>query len=640
MKRRNFIQLSATTGLGVSLSSFGIYNAYAHTSKTERSEAYKNLITELLKEWCDGMIATQIIDPSDPKMHGMLQCPACDHVHARIMDAVYPFFYMAKSTGNTKYLDAGIAAFEWGDNVTRADGAWTNELDPKSWDGTTVFGAISLAEALKYHGDLLDEERRKRWWDRLDTAANFIYNRFPRIDSANINYGATTIYAFSLLGRMLDKPEYLQRSKKFASDIKTHITKTNAFIFGEIQGDRKRRSVKGLPGIDLGYNVEESLNSLVLYALHEKDEELLELVNKSLHTHLEFIIPDGGLDNSFGNRMFKWTYWGSRTSDGMQQAFGMMADQNAAFGTAAFKNAELLKRCTKNGLLHGGPHYISHGIKPCIHHTFAHAKPLAAILEHFEQLPKIDTSTPLPRKVADGLQYYEEIDTSLFGRGDWRGTVTAYDSEYHQEIDYRQATGAALSLLYHNRVGLLCAASMAVYKMPEAFNQQPAPGEDIALTPRIECHKGATWYTNLYDLEATFESSDTDELIQYTANVQLKNEDRTIVSETASNFELGYRCSKDMLRIMAKTGEAIAEPTAFVLPIISPTGEKVGRPSPTEITIQKPEGLVSISANVPLKIKEMPKERTFNMVPGLEAVPIMAYFGKKNSAVEITIKII
>ena len=110
--------------------------------------------------------------------------------------------------------------------------------------------------------------------------------------------------------------------------------------------------------------------------------------------------------------MFKWTYWGSRTSDGMQPAFAMMADYNPALGTAAFKNLELLKQCTKDGLLFGGPHYVSHGIVASIHHTFAHAKPLATILDHWEHLPKINKKSPLPRTIANGATYFKELDVS------------------------------------------------------------------------------------------------------------------------------------------------------------------------------------------------------------------------------------
>ncbi len=638
MKRKEFLQLSSLGTAGLTLSMAPWFNSCSDEVTKERSFEFKKLTQELLKDWCDGMIRVQIIDPENPKLHGMLKCPACDEVHGRCMDAVYPLLYMAKTTGNKKYLDAGIAVMEWSKNVSLPNGAWSNDLDPKSWNGITVFGAISLAEALHYHGDLLDEERREHWMDRLASAADFVYKKFPSMDVTNVNYGATTIYALNLIGKMLNKPEYLSRSKELAEAIKTYFTNPNYFLYGEIKPSAHKLSDKGLKGIDLGYNVEESLNNIVLYAVHENDTKFLEILNKSLSTHLEFMLPDGGWDNGWGTRMFKWTYWGSRTCDGSQPALTLMADRNPALGTAAVKYTELLKRCTHNGLLHGGIHYVTHGIKPCIHHTFAHSKPLAHLLDNWDKLPEINTATPLPRYTADGLKYYKEIDTSLFARGDWRGTVTAYDAIY-KDGHYRQATGGAISLLYHNKVGLLLAASMAEYKLVEPLNQQPNPGEDFPFTPRVETRYNGKWYSNIFDRTAVISSDDTDGKIRIDAQCKLKNHNNDVVEETASDYNLTYHASETAIQITATTDQKITSATTFVLPIISPTGELVTQVKPNEITVQKPEGLVRITSNVPLKIKETPKERLFNMVPGAEAIPIIAYFDIKK-VVELTIEII
>lgn len=639
MKRRDFIQLSTITGVGLSLSAASFLSSCAKGVNEIQSSEYKTLVFDLLKAWCDGMIKIQIINPSDPTIHGQFKCPT-GLMHGRIIDAVYPFFCMAKATGEQKYLNAGIAAFEWGKNVTKANGAWTNDLDPKSWDGTTVFAAVALAETLNFHGDLLDETTRKRWYKRLEQAIEFVYNRFPIVGNSNINYSATTIYALHLIGKLLNNPKYLVRSKDMVTQIKSHFTEPNALLFGEIQNKNKKAlSPKGLPGIDLGYNVEESLNNLVMYALDANDEEFLQLLKKSLNSHLQFILPDGGIDNSFGNRMFKWTYWGSRTSDGMQPAFTFMAGENPALGTATFKNTELLKQCTKDGLLYGGLHYVSHGVEASVHHTFAHAKPLATILDHWNHLPKIDTSAPLPRAVADGETYYKELDVSLFGKSDWRGTVSAYDSIYSTRNDVRQATGASLSTLYHMKVGLLCTTSLAKYKLLEAHNQQEQPGEDFALTPRIETFKDEVWYTNLFDLEATFKSKDETKRLEYYAKVQLKNEAFEAVTETASNFNLSYTATSEKLEILATTSEDIKAPTTFILPIVSPTGEKVTQVSEHEVTIEKPDGTVKITSSAAIKIKDTPKGRLFNMVPGVEAVPLIMSFEDKNQ-VKITIEVI
>ena len=640
MKRRNFIQLSTIGGVGLTLPFSGLLNSCS--THLEHSLEFKKLAFGLVEEWCDGMIKMQINNPSNLDEHGALGCPSCSHIHGRCMDAVYPFLYMADKTGDAKYTNAAKLVMMWAENnVSQANGAWTVIKNPKSWKGITVFGAIALAEALHYHGHVLDSATKTAWTERLEKAGQYIYKTFT-ISFTNINYGGTAIYGLDLIGDVIGNTAFKEKSKTLAGQVKEYFTKNEGLLFGECKPDSKKLSAKGLQGVDLGYNVEETLNSIVMYALKTKDEELLNIVTKSLNSHLEFMLPDGAWDNSWGNRMYKWSYWGSRTCDGSQPAFGMMAHINSAFGTAAVKNTELLKRCTADGLIHGGPHFISAGIAPCIHHTFTHAKPLTSLLDHWDHLPEINTNTKLPRTTADGLTYFKDLDVHLFARGDWRGTVSAYDAEYHYKYDYRQASGGALGVLYHNKVGLLCAASMAVYHLVEKNNQQVQPGKDIALTPRIETFKDEVWYTNLYDLPATVKSKDINGEIELLANVQLKDVHRKVVEQTASKFEITYKNTIDAMKIEVQTNQAITNPTAFVLPIVSQSAEKITKVSANKITIFKPDGLVTIESSVAIKIKEIsgnPSNRTFNMVPGVEALPIEVFFKEGQKHLQITITV-
>ena len=92
MKRRDFIQLSTATSLGLSLYATGVLTACGNALNEEQSVAYKKLIFALLQDWCNGMLQVQIIKPSDPTLHGLFDCPACTTIHARVMDADYPFF--------------------------------------------------------------------------------------------------------------------------------------------------------------------------------------------------------------------------------------------------------------------------------------------------------------------------------------------------------------------------------------------------------------------------------------------------------------------------------------------------------------------------------------------------------------------
>lgn len=585
-------------------------------------DLFRPLITKLLKDWCDGMLRVQIDDPANPARHGALDCPACDKIHGRCIDAVYPFLHVAHATGEQKYLDAGIAVFEWGTNVSLPDGSWTVIQDPTSWRGVTVFGAIAVAEALKFHGSLLDSATRTRWLDRLGRATEYIYENFDTKFS-NINYASTGTYALHLIGEMLDRPNYVARSRALADQVKEFLTEPHKLIYGEGM-PTGRKSGRGLRAVDLGYNIEESLNNLVMYALREKDDELLHLLTQSLEGHLEFILPDGGWDNSWGTRQFKWTYWGSRTSDGCQQALGLMAGVNSAFGTAAYRYTRLLQDCTHDGLLYGGLHYRTHDLKPCIHHTFVHAKPLAYLLDHGSEIPSIDGSAPLPRAVADGVKFFPEISVWLAARGPWRATVSSYDWIYRPGV--QQATGGALSLLWHDDLGPIMAASMARYMLVETNNQQPNPdGEDIALTPRLEITHDGEWYSNLYDLTAKVEFADADGVIDFHVIAQLQNEDRATLA-SSSDYEIDYRLDAGGVEIRARSAVGVVPdgPVTLVLPILSPSGERVTQTSSNRIEISKPNGTVVVEANVALVIRKTKRDRAFNMVPGAQAVPIEA----------------
>jgi len=117
MKRRIFLQSSTAASLGLLLPIVGCRQESSEIS--EKETAYQELVFVLLKDWCDGMLKLQINKPEDSAIHGALDCPACNKIHGRCMDAVYPFMYMADKTGEKKYMNAAIEVMEWSKNVTR-----------------------------------------------------------------------------------------------------------------------------------------------------------------------------------------------------------------------------------------------------------------------------------------------------------------------------------------------------------------------------------------------------------------------------------------------------------------------------------------------------------------------------------------
>ena len=581
------------------------------------------------------MIRDQVNNENDPITHGTLYCHACQTVHGRANDAVYPFMYMADATGEKKYLDAALNLLNWSVNVDGPKGSWTNDINPKSWNGITVFGAIALGEALHHHGHLLSSEDKKKWDDRLKEAIEFVYNRFD-MHFSHVNYRFTAVYALYFLGEYFNEEKYVKRSEEFASLIPSYLTEPNKLIFGEDKPDNDK-SAKGLYPIDIGYNVEETLNGVVQYAILKKDEKLLELLTASMNGHLEFMLPDGAWDNSFGTRQNKWTYWGSRTTDGCQPAFSLMADRNPAFGTAAILSTELLERCTVNGLLAGGLHYESHGIKPCIHHTFSHAKNLAFVLDNIEATKSVNREKPIPRSVHNGVKHFPELDVWLGARGPWKSTVSSYDQIWKKKYSVA-GTGGALNVLWHEKVGPLFTASMAEYLMVEPNNQQPQPEVDFCITPRIERFVDNVWYTNIHDLKAVVNFKDEDGVIDFRINTNLTNREKEIVS-VDSEFKLNYLFDKDKTTIKAKRTHKKENGDTLVLPIISKSGEKIEQPLKNKLKIHKKEGIVTVTSNVSIKIKEIEKERIFNQVPGMEVLPLLISFPENATEISCSIEV-
>jgi len=582
------------------------------------------------------MLAHQIDDPDDPTQHGALYCAAEQRIHGRCMDAVYPFIHRYRHTKDEKYLTAARNVLGWAEaNVAQDDGSWTVMPNPKTWRGISVFGAIALAETLHHHGDILPAELREEWTERLSRVGEYLLANFD-LTFTNINYGFTALHAFVLIGDVLEDEKYGARARVLGKDAKNWFTEPNGLLFGEGKPSAGF-SPKGHHPVDLGYNVEESLNGVVHYALHVGDEELLELLTKALSGHLEFMLPDGGWDNSWGTRQQKWSYWGSRTTDGSQPAFAMMADRNPAFATAAIRTTELLASCTSSeGLIYGGLHYAEHGVGPCMHHTFAHAKSLAALLDGAAELTALKPTAPLPRAVADGVKHFPEVDVWLLARGPWRATVSSYDFIYKKHCF--AATGGAPGMIWHEAVGPLFVASMAEYILVEKFNQQPDPDdEEFALTPRLETTIDGVWYTNLHDLDARVKTDDNAGKIMVDAEVQLLDKEQQPPPAEAISRTINYRIDERTVTFSVPPGPATEGGLRLVLPLVSASTDRVQRIDKKTIHVIKPGGRVVMRGTGPLLIRETKRERVFNMVPGVQALPVYFEVGEEGVSCRVTV---
>jgi hypothetical protein len=599
----------------------------AGSTSSAPQTAEKKLYSETLQSWCDGLLAHQVTGLADPALRGGLLCPACGLIHGRCGDAVYPLLRVAHSTGDQKYLRAALLVHEWSERtVSRADGSWINDVSLSTWQGITVFHAIALAEALEHHGSILDAATRRQWTDRLARAAKFL-DGFISIETGNINYPVTSSLAFALCGQVLGDEHYTERGRKLAHTALDYFS-PNGFLCGEghpLKGVTK----KGCRPVDLGYNVEESLPSLALYALLTHDQPVLDQVIAAMKTHMEFMLPNGAWDNSWGTRNYKWSWWGSRTSDGCQPGFVLLAGHEPKFREAARRNLELMAACTHDGLLYGGPDYFEHGDLACIHHTFTHAKALATVLDRASFSAETAKRPTLPRDEAYGLKTFPEIGTRLAAIGPWRATVTENDWEYVEHVQAGgggagggHVTGGALSMLFHRELGPVLVASMTEYQMIEISNQQvfrDAP--HMALTPRIECVNGQT-YTSLNDFEAVVTTRQAAGEIVFDAQGRLLTTTRQGLEGGEVRYRLAYRMSEAGVELVASASGSSAAPLRLIVPVIARAGERVEQATPQTVRIARAGGTLTVHTDAAGGFEAVPKERTFNLVPGFEAVPL------------------
>ena len=523
-----------------------------------RREDAENALFSMLRQWCDALVDRQICAPDDPAQDGGLLCPACGRIHGRSVDALSPLLYMAQRTSDEKYLDAARRLFAFGETMLCPDGSMRNDAG-SDWRGVTVFQAIALHDALQRHGSLLREDERAAWTLRLRRMGVWLYENLAVGAHAYINYYAANACAMALLGQYFGKPAYLARARELADYCLRHVSE-NGLLYGE-GSPHDARTAKGCFAIDAGgYNTEESLPCLWRFAEVLRDDDARKKCRALWRAHLAWMLPDGAWDDSVGTRAFKWTYWGSRTSDGCQDALFALGRDDPVFAEAAWRNFLLLRSCTHEGLLYGGPDLQKHGDLPCIHHTFCHVKALAnalyAGLYDFRRVP-------LPADEPPALRYFPENETVRIARGGWIADVTAYDADNRRAS---HASGGAVSLLWTRTCGAVIACGMVDYALAEPFNQQLPldDAEQRSPCPRIETTLDGVRYGQHYDFSASMTAEETDGCVTVRVNAHLCDAGHRPTENGACT--LVYTLTEDGLRI---EGSTAAENARYILPILS-----------------------------------------------------------------------
>lgn len=540
---------------------------------------------KLCKEWCDALLTYQV-DTKTPYTDGGLLCPACHVIHGRIADLCFPLTVLWHETGDMHYLDEADRLIDWSEyNLVTGDGLWYNDITNR-WFGTGAFSALAIGEALFHFGGELPAQYKDKWMRiflRMSDAVAKLSERkgFDPVTNYYCGFAAELAMAWRLSG----DERYYECSRYWLNGALSRID-SEGLLYGERY---PMCNADGSHTVDMGYSLEESLPLLLRYA--SLTGEHMEGFCQMLRTHLYFLLPDGGIDNSFGSRHNKWTYWGSRTSDGLIEGLALVLGEDPMFVTACERVLSLYERCTHNGLL-AMPMAHEVGEPTCLHHTFPHAKALASLI-CAEDIPEHIPGGELPCQKKDGVRLYQNGKLITVSHGVFRATFSAIDTELFHSEPYLSNAGGAMGLLYHDRFGILCAATSAQYVPTEPLNQQFL---------RNACSPPSMTVQFLID----------GGLSCCERNVTLSSEGNTVTAK-GEKWQASYRFYDTELEIVLTSAEGV-----YQLPIVC-SKETHASLSEDEMKLSFADGL-TVTSTAPMEVDT--DKRIFHQVGGLLYLPI------------------
>ena len=534
---------------------------------------------KLLKTWCDTLLSYQI-QTNTPYTNNALLCPACHVIHGRIADLCFPLTVLWVKTGDATYLEQADRLIDWAEyNLNNERQLWRNDVN-NPWFGTSAFAAMSMGEAVFYFGDRLPQCYKEKWisiFTRMADVFATMGEEFNPVTNYYCGIGAFLALAWRLTGNT----HYLDRAKYWIGHVLTRFD-PEGLLYGE---GYPMEAKDGSHTIDMGYNLEESLPLLLRYGT--LTGEHMEFFRARLHDHLAFLLPDGGIDNSFGTRQNKWTYWGSRTSDGLIEGLALVLD-DPVFANACERVLSLYEQCTHDGLL-AMPMAHECGEPTCLHHTFPHAKALA-MLVCAENVPHVEKAT-LPWERWEGTKCYQNGRLALVSRGGFRATFSAVNAMLLP--DYACNGGGSMNLLYHRNYGVICAATSAQYQPSEPLNQQYLRHADQS--PCMTAQFVVNGEMGCMDRNVTLHA------------------DETAICAQAATWQAKYAITADAVSISLTCRDGI-----YNLPLVCKKGSTtVLSEDGRSVTIDQQ---LTVTSDVPLVVDC--EKRIFNQTSGLLYLPI------------------
>jgi hypothetical protein len=439
---------------------------------------------------------------------------------------------------------------------------------------------ISLAGAYPLLEAGLTEAERVAWRDAIRRAAEFTMERWPM---GNLNYWSTGAVGLVYASRAVeDAPEAWMGKARELIDATLAATNADGLLVGEGRG------------VDVGYNLAQTIGFVALYGRLTGDEAVLDAAAALLRTHLAFVLPNGAVDNSWGTRSYKWTYEsGTKTAPGIHFTLALLEDRDLEFGRVADRALEfLVEHALVDGWVTQGPHALrrASAFPPCLYGTFARAQSVAMALRHAPVRGREVEAASAETIAAGGLEWrhFPTVNVVVVRTAEYAATVAAYGEISVVKRDFVPRGGSLTTLWWegYGPTGFLQTSSVTDYRRQELIHM-PFEEASESLTPRVELvdEDGRRW-SNLYEAEATMEVRGEDDAVEVMVRGRLRD------AEGAAGP--GYRLSHRFTVVgVEKTVELEGVPAGVVQvvePIVRIEGLVINQTSDREVRVGHADG--------------------------------------------------
>jgi hypothetical protein len=480
---------------------------------------------ELMIKFCEALVAHQV--NSEDSWDGGIICPYCKCIHGRMGDSIFPLYFAYLQTRQEKFLTAARKVVAYTERTQLPDGAWTSQ-EMGTWKGTTVFKLLSMIHAYDVLNRAGMTEDASHLISMINDASRWTSMVFGQESiENNVNYFVTSATALEWASRILNIPEYARQGRKLIAKYGLGSLNRDGFLLGET-------THKSITPVDIGYNLDMSLGVMAEYAILTGDEDVKEETIRALKTHVQFVYPDGSIDNSFGSRSYKWTLFGSKTAAGSQVALSLLCDADPVFARAAELNARYLESlCSPDYIIGYGPDYWDYYRSGCIHSTFNRADALAISLAYGKRPSEI--AEKIPSEEIFGVRHYTSLNVTHVRMEHLMATVSAFATQ-------NSPSGGSLTYLWSDQVGPVQVGCVTEYDRsdePQNIPEYPIPYSGPT-TPRIEVLRGGKKYSNLYEYDARMVTREFDHRQIVTVYGKFREKEQKAMEDSGLWYSITY----------------------------------------------------------------------------------------------------